>query len=193
MQVISFISRKGGVGKTTVLFNLALYLARTGSTVALVDKDQDQDLAGMAAAADYPDLNMLEGNTDGIDYVLVDTPGGMAEREFKTYVDSSDLIIVPMRLGASDLKRTQRTAELLNATSKARLLFNAVNRSTRTFEQRTTYARHIGLEPFKAWLAQRAAYNYATVDGPSAWNTNCLKELDTLTREIKRWLKQTKT
>ena len=189
MQVISFISRKGGVGKTTVLFNLALYLAKTGSAVALVDKDQDQDLVGMAAAVDYPGLKVLEGNTDGIDYVLVDTPGGMAEREFKTYVDSSDLIIVPMRLGASDLKRTQRTAELLNATSKARLLFNAINRSTRTFDQRNTYAQHIGLKPLKAWMGQRAAYNYATVDGPNAWNADCTHELDTLTREIKRWLK----
>lgn len=51
MQVVSFFNHKGGVGKTTLLFNVGLALAATGRKVLFVDADAQANLTGTALNA----------------------------------------------------------------------------------------------------------------------------------------------
>ena len=39
MEIISFVSSKGGVGKTSIVYNFATYLANRNFTVLIIDKD----------------------------------------------------------------------------------------------------------------------------------------------------------
>jgi chromosome partitioning protein len=48
MRVIAFFNHKGGVGKTTLLFNVALALHELGHSVALFDADAQANLTGLA-------------------------------------------------------------------------------------------------------------------------------------------------
>ncbi len=45
-KVISIVNQKGGVGKTTIAFNLAVDLARDGYKVLAIDNDQQGNLTG---------------------------------------------------------------------------------------------------------------------------------------------------
>lgn len=52
MKIVSFFNHKGGVGKTTLVFNVGLALAETGKRVLFVDADAQANLTGTALDAD---------------------------------------------------------------------------------------------------------------------------------------------
>lgn len=52
MEVISFFNHKGGVGKTTLLFNVGVAMAGLGRRVLFVDADAQANLTGTALSAD---------------------------------------------------------------------------------------------------------------------------------------------
>src|SRR6266702_2926513 len=47
MRVVSFFNHKGGVGKTTILFNTALALSQLGRRVVLIDCDAQANLTAL--------------------------------------------------------------------------------------------------------------------------------------------------
>lgn len=52
MKVISFSAIKGGVGKTTIAYNFAEYLAKQGQRVLLIDLDHQLDLTSLYGVKD---------------------------------------------------------------------------------------------------------------------------------------------
>lgn len=57
MKIISFFNHKGGVGKTTIVFNIALALASRGHKVLMIDADAQANLTAIAVPED--DLETL--------------------------------------------------------------------------------------------------------------------------------------
>lgn len=51
VRVVSFFNHKGGVGKTTLLFNVGLALAKSGKRVLFIDADAQANLTGTALNA----------------------------------------------------------------------------------------------------------------------------------------------
>ena len=86
MKVIGLLSRKGGVGKTTIALHLAVLAQEAGRRTLLVDLDPQRSAAGWwrAREAETPLLletdpaslrAMLEAaREDNIDLVVIDTP-----------------------------------------------------------------------------------------------------------------------
>ena len=52
MNTISFFNHKGGVGKTTLVYNIGLALAREGHRVLFVDGDAQANLTSAALGPD---------------------------------------------------------------------------------------------------------------------------------------------
>jgi len=52
MKTVSFFNHKGGVGKTTLLFNVGVALGRGGTKVLLIDADAQTNLTGAALNAE---------------------------------------------------------------------------------------------------------------------------------------------
>jgi chromosome partitioning protein len=48
MQIVSFFNHKGGVGKTTIVFNVALAVANLGHRVLMIDADAQANLTAIA-------------------------------------------------------------------------------------------------------------------------------------------------
>ena len=65
-KIISVFNHKGGVSKTTTVFNLGWMLARLGHKVLLVDADPQCNLTGvsMGLISSYPSEDFAEGSTD---------------------------------------------------------------------------------------------------------------------------------
>lgn len=63
MKVISFFNHKGGVGKTTLLFNVGIALAKSGRRVLFVDADAQANLTGTALSAEDYAENVDTSNT----------------------------------------------------------------------------------------------------------------------------------
>lgn len=63
MKVVSFFNHKGGVGKTTIVFNTALALKELGHSVLLIDADAQANLTGLALGEEVYDRAVKDDKT----------------------------------------------------------------------------------------------------------------------------------
>ena len=156
-KVISFISRKGGTGKTTNAINLATMLHSLGNKVLLVETDTNYTLntlrkmelfkTGAKDSQLFPihasDDEQISQDIDGLrkqeyDYIILDTAGKTTDNSIKKICVESDLVIVPTSLSQNDLLVTFQTiedlkpAKELNKKLKIAVLPNRINGLTKT-------------------------------------------------------------
>jgi chromosome partitioning protein len=129
MQVLGLLSRKGGVGKTTLAVHLAVLAQAAGRQTLLVDLDPQRSAAGWwkAREADTPLLlettpqrlrEMLDAaRDDGIDLAVIDTRPS-AEADAVHVAKLSDLIVVPTRPGILDLRAILDTLDTAKGTAR---------------------------------------------------------------------------
>lgn len=117
MQILTAISPKGGVGKTTLLYSVAKTLHDQGKKVLVLDPDPNMSFFNMyerrvdyceanGTEIDYPDVQtftpsktnikrQLHQAGEGYDCVIVDTHGKIERMQTDLMYDS-DLILVPI-------------------------------------------------------------------------------------------------
>ena len=156
-KVISFISRKGGTGKTTNAINLATMLDSIGNKVLLIETDtnytlntirkmelfktgaKEDQLFSILASVDEKISEELETlKKKKYDYIILDTAGKTTDNSIKKICVASDLVIVPTSLSQNDLLVTFQTiedlkpAKELNKKLKIAVLPNRINGLTKT-------------------------------------------------------------
>src|SRR4051812_41188442 len=65
MQSIAFFNHKGGVGKTTMLFNTAIELGRIGKRVLMIDYDAQANLSAVSLSDEQVE-KLYAPNVDGL-------------------------------------------------------------------------------------------------------------------------------
>jgi chromosome partitioning protein len=63
LSVVAFFNHKGGVGKTTIVFNTGLALVKMGRSVVFVDADAQANLTGLALSEEAYQQQIDEGST----------------------------------------------------------------------------------------------------------------------------------
>lgn len=178
MPIISFISPKGGVGKTTAATLLATQLARK-APVIVIDADPNRPIAAWAKLPGSPDnLSVIsdanqENIIDKIDeaagqvpFVIVDCEG-TASLTVAYAIGASDLVIVPTQGSQLDAKEAARALSLVRNEEKRsrRSIAHAVvlTRTNPAIQPRTL--RHIqeqmlshGVRMFGVQLHEREAF-----------------------------------
>src|SRR6478735_5261662 len=181
MKTISFISQKGGVGKTTLAIHLAVAFAADGLNVAILDLDpqasaaewkdfRNEEMPGVIAipSSRLPKvLKELEGR--GADVVILDT----APHSEGTALDAaraSDLILVPCQPSIMDLRAMRKTADILNYLKKPTFaVLNEVSSvGTVADEAAKAITAQFGIPVAPARLGQRVAFSRCLLTGQTA-------------------------
>ena len=131
MKTIVFAASKGGVGKTTLAFNVAVEAAKHGS-VFLADMDPQKSLETFAEirGGDNPLLlkNVqsvpraiadLKRNGFERDFLIVDTPGSFMNI-IRDAVTAADCIIIPMQPSPIDILAQEDVLLLIDQFGKSR-------------------------------------------------------------------------
>ncbi|WP_375562908.1 AAA family ATPase [Bernardetia sp. OM2101] len=156
-MIISFISRKGGTGKTTNITHLATTLASQKKRVLLIETDTNYTLTTLrkmelfkkkVAEKDAP--FPILGSTDETiidelkkfkkgkkyDYILIDSAGKTTDEGIRKLCLESDLVIVPTSLSQNDLLVAYQTLQDLkpaleiNKKLKIAILPNRIHNRT---------------------------------------------------------------
>jgi chromosome partitioning protein len=160
-KVISFISRKGGTGKTTNAINLATTLHHMGKRVILVETDANYtlntlrkmevfkskddhngfELLGSQDSSIAQELSALRENKK-TDVIVVDSAGKTTDEGIKKLCLVSDIVVVPTSLTQNDLLVTYQTvtdlapARELNPQLRILILPNRIHSATNLYTVR---------------------------------------------------------
>jgi len=201
VKVISFISRKGGTGKTTNAINLATMLESIGNKVVLVETDtnytlntirkmelfktgakENQLFPILASVDDKISDELVALKKQKYDYIILDTAGKTTDNSIKKICVQSDLVIVPTSLSQNDLLVTFQTiedlkpAKELNKNLKIAVLPNRINGLTKT-KSITTALSELDAIILQNYVPSRNIFSQTSTIIPE-------KEYLTITKEI---------
>ena len=150
MKVISFVTQKGGSGKTTLTLNFAIAALASKKRVVILDMDPqgtarkwyerrtDENPPLIEVVAADLDKAIKGASNQKFDWVLIDTPG-RDDAGQAAAIRASDFCIIPCRPSAADLEATPTTVETIKRLKKpyAFVLTQAPPRSFRVKEAQT--------------------------------------------------------
>lgn len=204
--VLSFVNLKGGVGKTTLAYNVAACLHAAGRRVLLVDADAQASASAVAARAaergvDAPPVAALSAATlmrdvprlgEGRDVVVIDGPARLGS-ESRAAMLASDLVVVPLAPGALDLWAASETVRVLMDARTMRPELDAVavlNKSDRTTLARFALkaAGELGLPLLGTAVRSRVVFGESLLAGQGvatfAPKSDAALEIRTFTRAL---------
>lgn len=137
MNVVSFVSLKGGTSKSTLARHVAVAATRAGHTVVVMDCDQQATLRDWglerqeppevvgetSTSRRYVEMSLGKLQAAGTDLVLIDTPGAFEGGYSANAIAVSDFVVIPCRPSGEDTATFWATEERV---TQARKPFGAV-------------------------------------------------------------------
>lgn len=189
-KIILITHQKGGVGKSTLTFNLAQNIA-SNSKVAVIDFDLQGSLSQLKELVTAFDIIPYNGKIETLsnlnyDFIFIDTPPYLSNHLTKL-IELADLIIVPTKAGALDLLAIKSTIELIQQKNKKQdslVVFNMIKANTTL-----TLDILIGLEEYnipiaKTHISDLVAFTRSVLIGSVGSDKNAQNQLDNLTKEV---------
>lgn len=125
MPVVSFVSSKGGVGKTTGAVVLAGELINAGRSVAMIDADPNRPLLAWRGLQPLPAeltlvadesaetiIDTIETARASADFVIVDLEGTATDR-IGFAITRSDLVLIPVQGSMLDANEAAKSVKLI--------------------------------------------------------------------------------
>jgi len=217
-KIISITNQKGGVGKSTIAFNLGVALANNKHTVFIVDADPQGTVSMWAKARTRhapnkinPYLTFTEkpwtseeilklSKKQDYDFVIIDC-GPANNKITKATLVVSDLTIIPISPSPLDINSARSTIALLEegasrgaTKSKVHLLISKKIVGTNLAKEAREACQTRKFPILKTEISQRVALCESAITGQSvleyAPNSTAVKEFIALEKEVKKCLKQ---
>lgn len=125
-KFILITHQKGGVGKSTITYNLACALHEKKAKVAICDLDLQGTISELKNISKVPiysgikDLDILKSST--YDFVFIDSPPYL-NSSIAQILQFSELVIIPTKVGIADFMAISKTIKIVeNAGMKNKLI-----------------------------------------------------------------------
>ena len=189
-KIILITHQKGGVGKSTLTFNLAQNISKN-TKVAVLDFDLQGSLSQLSDMVTDFDIISFKGEIKDIEqldfnFIFIDTPSYLSNH-LPDLIELADLIIVPTKAGILDLLAIKSTIELIEQqkkTSQTLIVFNMIKANTTL-----TLDILIGLEEYNVNIANThisdlVSFTRSVLVKGVKHDKNAQKQIDNLTKEI---------
>lgn len=180
MQVLSLVSQKGGVGKTTLATALAVAAHRDGKRPVLIDLDpqasaafwmdtrRDDSLAVSAIPSSRLAHVLKAAGEAGAGLAIIDTPPFAKDIAYEA-AERADFVLVPTRPAVLDVMAMTRTIELIRAFQKsAAVVLTFCPPAGKEINDTETAVRALGAELCPVRIGARIAYSRAQQGGLAA-------------------------
>jgi chromosome partitioning protein len=129
MNIISFVTQKGGTGKSTLAVSLAVAAEATGEKVCILDLDPQGTSASWYQTRTAASPAILDHNQVGslpetlaklqraFSLIIIDTPG-IDSHGTRGAMQAADLCLIPVRPSEADVKATMPTIKALTAMGR---------------------------------------------------------------------------
>lgn len=186
-KIILTTHQKGGVGKSTLTFNMALAL-KNDVKVCIIDLDLQGSLWRSRSALDIPIYSgdqMKDAIKSDYDLIFIDTPPYLNE-QLPKLSKLADVIVIPTKTGIYDLLAIEDTISIIKdvkAEKKALIVFNMVKPNTTL-----TNEMHEAMEQHKIPIAENFISDLVAFTRSAITNEltdqKAKLQIENLTREV---------
>lgn len=180
MKTISFISQKGGAGKTTLALNLAVAAESAGFRTVVIDLDPQASAKGwhdhrqkespvvISAHASRLEDVLTTARNHGADLCIIDT-APHSETAALAAAKAADLILIPCRPAILDLRAISSSVDLVQLARKPGLVvLNSVPPRGGLADQAEEAIGAYGIAIAPTRITQRAAFMHSLTAGQAA-------------------------
>jgi len=186
-KIILTAHQKGGVGKSTLTFNLALAL-KNDFKVAIIDLDLQGSLFRSRSGLDIPVFSSEElSNIKKLDFdfVLVDTPPYLNEK-LPELSKLANIIIIPTKTGVYDLLAIEDTVNIIKGAKcgkKALIVLNMVKQNTTLLSEMVEAIEDFEIQIAKTYISDLVAFPRSAISSELT-DKNARLQMDNLMNEV---------
>ncbi len=189
-KIILITHQKGGVGKSTLTFNLAQNISQN-TRVAVLDFDLQGSLSQLKGLVTDFDIIPYQDNIEEIrnldfDFIFIDTPPYLSN-QLPSLIKIADLIIVPTKAGVLDLLAIENTLTLIKQQNKGKdalIVFNMVKPNTTLTLDILIDIEEYNVPVAKTHISDLVAFTRSVLLKGVVSSHNAQRQLDNLTKEM---------
>lgn len=189
-KIILITHQKGGVGKSTLTFNLAQNFSNN-SNVALLDFDLQGSLSQLKEVVTSFDIIPFVEEINSIsnlkyDFIFIDTPPYLSNHLSKL-IQIADLILVPTKAGILDILAIKSTLKLIeheNKSNSTLIVFNMIKPNTTLTQDILISLKEYNVPIAKTYISDLVAFTRSVIMKGVTNDRNAKFQLDQLTKEV---------
>jgi len=187
-KIILATHQKGGVGKSTITYNLAENL-KNSAEVCIVDMDTQGSLLQLSKLSNVPIFPGSELNkiiNSNYDFIFIDTPPYLND-SIADLCKLANVIVIPTKAGILDLLAIKSTIDIVKeakSEKKAVIVFNMVKPNTTLTDEIKDQLKEYNIKVSENMLSDLVAFSRSVLVNGVEGNNNAQKQIDNLTKEI---------
>lgn len=187
-KIILITHQKGGVGKSTLAFNMASILKESVKT-AIIDLDLQGSLyksRNSSSVPIYPPNKLDDLNSMDYDFVFIDTPPYLIS-DLPMLCKIANVIVIPTKTGLYDLLAIEDTIEIVKNSKKEKdtlIVFNMVKPNTTLTNEMNEALERFNVSVSNTFISDLVAFTRSAINDGIEENTKAQNQIIELTKEV---------
>lgn len=187
-KIILITHQKGGVGKSTLAFNMASILKESVKT-AIIDLDLQGSLyksRNSSSVPIYPPNKLDDLNSMDYDFVFIDTPPYLIS-DLPMLCKIANVIVIPTKTGLYDLLAIEDTIEIVKNAKKEKdtlIVFNMVKPNTTLTNEMNEALERFNVTVSNTFISDLVAFTRSAINDGIEENTKAQNQIIELTKEV---------